>query len=238
MMLNGKNTSRRAPGAALGGLLAALAVSGCSNNQPATPPTNTVVTTTPSAPPTTTTTVTPGGTTTATANPNGPDTKINTNAGPGTSNGTDVDTAEAIKKAIVDNNQMTGSRVEPVVTGGVARLNGTVQNQQQKALAATTASKTPGVSSVINKLQIVATGGAHATPAKPKTIVKVFNHTTVVHDKQYVPVPVPSDNTNGGNSDNTSNGAGDNGGNGSSDNGNGGSSTAAPNAPSAPGGNP
>ena len=203
-MQKGLTRSRRAAGGAVCGLLAAIAVVGCSNNEPATPPTNTVVNTAPA--PSSTTVVTPGAATTTTTTPGGPDTKINTNAGPGTSNGTDVDTAEAIKKAIVDNNQMTGSRVEPVVTGGVARLNGTVQNQQQKALAATTAAKVPGVSQVMNKLQIVATGGIHGAPAQPKTIVKVYNHTTVVHDKQLVPVPVPSDNAGSGSTDNTSSG--------------------------------
>ncbi|MBV9852457.1 MAG: BON domain-containing protein [Armatimonadetes bacterium] len=231
-MQKGMILARRPVGATACGLLAALALTGCNNNPPETPPTNTVVTTNPAPPAGTTTTVTPGAaTTTTSAAPTGPDTKINTNAGPGTSNGTDAATADAVNAAIVHNKQMTGSRVEAVVTNGVARLNGTVQNQQQKALAATTASKTPGVSSVINKLTIIATGGAHA---KPKTIVKVFNHTTVVHDKQYVPVPVPSDkgndnaNGNGGNSDNgagNDNGTSDNSGKGSNDKGGNGDNT-------------
>ena len=240
-MQNEWNSPRRLGGTALCGLLAALAVTGCAHDEPATPPTSTVVNTAPAPAASTNTTIVPGATTT-TANPNGPDTKINTNAGPGTSNGTDVDTAEAIKKAIVDNNQMTGSRVEPVVSGGVARLNGTVQNQQQKALAATTAGKTPGVSRVINKLQIIATGGVHGTPATPKTIVKVFNHTTVVHDKQIVPVPVPSDSGTAGSGGDSASGSGSgNSDNGTGDTGNGtgtGSAPAPPTAPTPPGGNP
>lgn len=226
---------RRAPGAALCGLLAALAVTGCSQNTPETPPTSTVVTNSPPpAASTTTTTVVPGGTATTTTNPNSPDTKINTNAGPGTSNGTDTATADAVNAAIVHNKQMTGSRVEAVVTGGVARLNGTVQNQQQKALAGTTASKTPGVTSVINKLTIISTGGAQPVAAKPKTIVKVFNHTTVVH------VPTPAGSA-GGSSDTSGNGTGSNGANtppaaGTNDTGNGANATTAPNTP-APAGN-
>ncbi len=228
-MQNGLTGSRRAAGATFCGLLAALAVTGCSHDEPATPPTNTVVNTAPAPAPSTTTTVTTPGTTTTTS---GTGTKINTNAGPGTSNGTDTTTATAVNAAIVRNKQMTGSRVEAVVTAGVARLNGTVQNQQQKALAATTASNTPGVSSVINKLQITPTGGAHGTPAKPKTIVKVFNHTTVVHDKQYVPVPVPANGGNSGaNSGGGANGSNDNG---TGDNNAGGSGNNSANPPAAP----
>ncbi len=229
--------SRRAAGGALSSLLAALAVTGCTSNTPQTPPTSTVVNTT--APPAASTTG--GGTaTTSGANPSGPDTKINTNAGPGASTGTDTATADAVNTAIVHNKQMTGSRVEAVVTGGVARLNGTVQNQQQKALAGTSASKTQGVSSVINKLTIISTGGAQGASAKPKTVVKVFNHTTVIHDKQLVPVPVPTGGTGSG-SDTSGNGAA---GNGSTDNGsvggtgNGANSAAPPNAPAPSGSNP
>ena len=152
--------------AALAGLLAA----GCSKDE--TPPTTTVTT---PASPDTTTVVTPGSSSTM-ATPPGPDTKINTNAGAGTSNGTDTATAAAVNKAVVQNKQMTGSRVEAVVTDGVATLNGQVQNQQQKALAEKAATQTPGVTSVKNKLMIVTTGGAKP---KPETITK----TVVVHDK-------------------------------------------------------
>ncbi len=152
--------------AALAGLLAA----GCSKDE--TPPTTTTVT--PPAP-STTTVVTPGGSSTMTTPP-GPDTKINTNAGVGTSNGTDTATAAAVNKAVVQNKQMTGSRVEAVVTDGVATLNGQVQNQQQKALAEKAATQTPGVTSVKNKLLIVTTGGAKPAPT-------VITKTVVVHDK-------------------------------------------------------
>lgn len=156
-----------------GALLAALLTAGCHNDNP---PANTVVTTPAPAPavaPSATTTTTPGGTAATT-----PDTKINTNAGAGTSNGTDTATADQINTAIVHNKQMTGSRVEPVVTGGVATLNGQVQNQQQKALAETTARQVPGVSSIKNKLIIVTTGGA-----KPKPTVITKTKTVYVHDK-------------------------------------------------------
>ena len=160
-------------------VLAGLLAAGCSKDE--TPPTTTV--TAPPAP-STTTVVTPGGSSTVTTPP-GPDTKINTNAGVGTSNGTDTATAAAINKAVVQNKQMTGSRVEAVVTNGVATLNGQVQNQQQKALAEKAATQTPGVTSVKNKLMIVTTGGA-----KPKP--QVITKTVVVHDK--APAP-PTDNT-------------------------------------------
>ena len=162
--------------AALAGLLAA----GCSKEE--TPPT----TVTAPAAPDTTTVVTPGGSSTTTTPP-GPDTKINTNAGAGTSNGIDTATAAAINKAVVQNKQMTGSRVEAVVTDGVATLNGQVQNQQQKALAEKAATQTPGVTSVKNKLMIVTTGGA-----KPKPQVITKTNTVIIHDK--APAP-PSDSS-------------------------------------------
>ena len=150
--------------------LACFLAAGCSKDE-TPPPTTTVAPPAPS----TTTVVTPGGASTTT-NPPGPDTKINTNAGAGTSNGTDTATAAAVNKAVVQNKQMTGSRVEAVVTDGVATLNGQVQNQQQKALAEKAATQTPGVTSVKNKLIIVTTGGA-----KPKPTV--ITKTVVVHDK-------------------------------------------------------
>ncbi len=168
-------------------LLTGMLAAGCSKDE--TPPATTTVTM--PAAPDSTTVVTPGGTTTA-ATPPGPDTKINTNAGAGTSNGTDTATAAAINKAVVQNKQMTGSRVEAVVTDGVATLNGQVQNQQQKALAEKAATQTPGVSSVKNKLLIVTTGGV-----KPKP--EVITKTVVVHDKapatpsDETTMPIPSD---------------------------------------------
>jgi hypothetical protein len=164
-----------------GALLAALLMAGCHDDTP--PSSATVVT-----PPASSTTVTaPGATTTTTTMPGGvtPDTKMNTNAGPGTSNGTDTATADAVNTAIVHNKQMTGSRVEAVVTGGVATLNGQVQNQQQKALAESSARQVPGVTSIKNKLIIVTTGGA-----KPKPTV--ITKTVVVHDKAAPASPAPS----------------------------------------------
>jgi len=66
---------------------------------------------------------------------------------------------------------MTGSRVTAVVDdAGVATLNGFVQNQQQKALAAKAAENTPGVVSVKNKLEIRPTGGAGKTPKTPPPV--------------------------------------------------------------------
>jgi hypothetical protein len=168
-----------------GALLAALLMAGChDDNPPASPPT--VVT-----PPASSTTVTaPGATKTTTTMPGGvtPDTKMNTNAGPGTSNGTDTGTADKVNTAIVHNKQMTGSRVDAVVTGGVATLNGQVQNQQQKALAESTARQVSGVASVKNKLIIVTTGGA-----KPKPTI--ITKTIVVHDKAAPASPSPSDSS-------------------------------------------
>lgn len=175
----------RVAAATAGALIAALVTAGCHDDNP---PAATVVTTPAPAPTVitpggTTTTVTPGATTTTT-----PDTKINTNAGPGTSNGTDAATADKINSAVVHNKQMTGSRVEAVVTAGVATLNGQVQNQQQKALAESTARQVPGVSSIKNKLIIVTTGGA-----KPKPMVVTKTKTIVVHDQA-----MPATNSTGG----------------------------------------
>ena len=194
---------------AFGSALAALALSGCNNSQP---PATTTVTTPPAV-----VTTAPGADTTSVTSgvPGAPDTKINNNAGPGTSNGTDQATADAINTAIVHNKEMTGSRVDAVVTGGVARLTGTVQNQQQKGLAASAASKTPGVTSVVNKLLIDATGGIHSASAVPKT--KIINHTTVIN--HYISEPSsPGSGTGIGGGSNTPD---SNGGAGASDGGNG-----------------
>ncbi len=151
-------------------LAAAVLLAGCHDE---TPPPPTVVT----APGPSTTTVVPSGTAPAVSPvpvPPGPDTKINTNAGPGGSTGTDAALADKINTAIVHNKQMTGSRVEVVATGGVVTLNGTVQNGQQKALAQAAAQNVPGVGSIKNKLMIVTTGGPKPKPTvvtKTKTVV-------------------------------------------------------------------
>ena len=171
-------------------LAATLLAAGCHDDS-ATPPATTVVTTPAPASPAVVTTAPPAGTGTGAAVT--PDTKINTNAGPGTSNGTDTALADKINTAVVHNKQMTGSRVEPVVTAGVATLNGQVQNQQQKALAETTAKNIPGVSSVKNKLIIVTTGGAKP---KPMVITKIKTKTVVVHDKA-APAPAMPAGTDG-----------------------------------------
>ena len=106
---------------------AVMALAGCGHDQ-TPPPNTTVVNQPPTAPaPSTTTTVVPGSAA-STATPT-PDTKVNTNAGPGTSNGTDTALSDAVNTAIVHNKQMTGSRVEVLATAGVVTLNGQVQNQ-------------------------------------------------------------------------------------------------------------
>lgn len=174
---------------------ALIALVGCGHDQ--TPPPNTTVVNQPPAvpapAPSDTTTVVPGSAA-STATPTA-DTKVNTNAGPGTSNGTDTALSDAVNTAIVHNKQMTGARVEVVATAGVVTLNGQVQNQQQKALAGTTASKTPGVASVKNKLIIVTTGGAKP---KPLVITKTKTITKVVHDQ----APTSGgDSTDGGSTD-------------------------------------
>ena len=169
---------------AAGAVVAAFLTAGCHDD---TPPAPVVVT-----PPASSTTTAaspgsasaPGGVTTAPV----PDTKINTNAGPGGSTGTDTALADQINTAIVHNKQMTGSRVEVVATAGVVTLNGTVQNQQQKGLAQTTAQNVPGVGSIKNKLMIVTTGGA-----KPKPMVVTKTKTVVIHDQ----APAPSAGSSG-----------------------------------------
>ena len=181
-----KSVQTRSPlklgGLAVGAALVALLAAGCHDD---TPPTPTVVTT---PGPSTTTVVPAGGTATPSVavTPPGPDTKINTNAGPGGSTGTDTVLADKINTAIVHNKQMTGSRVEVLATAGVVTLNGTVQNQQQKGLAQTTAQNTPGVGTIKNKLLIVTTGGAKS---KPTVITKT--KTVVVHDQAPAPAAAP-----------------------------------------------
>lgn len=176
---------------AAGAIVTAFLLAGCHDD---TPPPPTVVT----APAPSTTTVVPLGSPSApgaVTTASGPDTKINTNAGPGGSTGTDVALADQINTAIVHNKQMTGSRVEVVATGGVVTLNGTVQNQQQKGLAQKTAQNVPGVGSIKNKLLIVTTGGA-----KPKPMVVTKTKTVVIHDQAPAPSTgsagtAPTDNT-------------------------------------------
>lgn len=170
----------RAAGIAAAAVVAALLTGGCHND---TPPTPTVVTT----PGPSTTTVVPAGGTPApgvAVIPSGPDTKINTNAGPGGSTGTDAALSDKVNTAIVHNKQMTGSRVEVVATAGTVTLNGTVQNQQQKGLAQTAAQNTPGVGSIKNKLMIVTTGGP-----KPKPTIITVTKTVVIHDQAPASMP-------------------------------------------------
>ena len=180
--------SARLAAAAACAAFAAIALAGCAHDE--TPPPTTVVTQPPvaPAPSTTTTTVVPADSAGATSPMGAPDTKVNTNAGPGTSNGTDTALSDAVNTAIVHNKQMTGARVEVVATAGVVTLNGQVQNQQQKALAGTTATKTPGVSSVKNKLIVVTTGGAKPKPMVV-TKIKTVTKTKVVHDGAPSPAP-------------------------------------------------
>ena len=175
----------------VGAMLAAFVTSGCHDDSTPAP----TVVTTPAAPTTVVTTpgAATGGSTTTTMNgttATTPDTKINTNAGPGASTGTDTALSDAVNMAIVHNKQMTGSRVEPVATAGVVTLNRQVQNQQQKALAEKTATQVPGVAGIKNKLIIVTTGGA-----KPKPTIVTKTKTVIVHDKA---APAPTTNTMGG----------------------------------------
>ncbi len=168
---------RRVAAVTAGAILSMMALAGCSHDE--TPAPNVVTVPAAPAPSAAPAVGSPGATT--------PDTKINTNAGPGTSNGTDTALADTVNTAIVHNKQMTGSRVEVVATGGVVTLNGQVQNQQQKALAQTTTTQVPGVASVKNKLIIVTTGGA-----KPKPMVITKTKTIIVHDNS-VPPAAPTD---------------------------------------------
>lgn len=155
---------------------AALALAGCAKND--APPSNTtVVAPGSSAPPVVATT--PGTVTPGTVPPGAPGnaaTKVNVNAGPGASTGTDTATAKAVNDAIVTNKQMTGSRIEAVVTGGVCTLTGITQNSSQKGIAEQTARRTAGVTNVKNKIEIRPTGGAGRTAAvKPTTKVIVVH---------------------------------------------------------------
>ena len=117
------------------------------------------------APLTRTTVVVPARTASSTELPSAGDVTVtDTNAGPGGAAGTSDVVAGRIDAAIIHDTQMTGSRVAAVVDAdGVATLNGTVQNAQQKALAEQAAKGTPGVVSLKDKLEIRPTGGAGGT---------------------------------------------------------------------------
>ena len=153
---------------------------GCNSDRDQTPPT--VVTTTAPAPPPSTTYV--GPTTPPMAgqvNPTAVPQTNNTNAGPGGPTGTEL--GDRITREIHTNAQMTGSRITAVSTvDGTVRLTGRAQNQQQRALAAKTAKNEPGTTSVIDKIQIVPTGGIKTAAAPPKVIVKNTTKYFYIHD--------------------------------------------------------
>ena len=167
------NVITRAGSAAILTALAALALGGCAHND--APPNTTVVAPAPAAPVVATTPGAPGA---VVGTPGSPATKVNVNAGPGASTGTDTTTAKAVNDAIVTNKQMTGSRIEAVVTGGVCTLTGITQNGSQKGIAEQTARRVAGVTGVKNKIEIRPTGGAGKTvAAKPATKIIVINRT-------------------------------------------------------------
>ncbi len=202
--------NKRALPALAGCAMAALLAAGCShqdNTPPAQVNTTTNVTPPAVAPGAATTTVVPGPTNTVTKTTGMPSTN-NTNAGAGGATGSQTAVADAVNKAIHNNAQMTGSRVTAVVSAsGAARLTGTAQNPQQKGLAESTARQTAGVSSVINKIEIVPTGGMKSA-AKPAGAAKT--KVIVVHDGAPAPTdqPAPSGPTASGSADT---GAGDGG---------------------------
>ena len=157
--------------------LFALGLAGCGNNDTSTAE---------QAPPTIV--VAPPASPAATPTPPGSD----TNAGPGGATGTNAALAEEINTKIVRNTQMTGSRVIAIVDdAGVATLNGFVQNQQQKALAAKAAQNTSGVTSVKNKLEIRPTGGTGKTP-KPSLAPPTTNIIVVPSGSSNPPAAPPA----------------------------------------------
>ena len=186
------------------GCVAAALLTGCNDG----PPPTTVTTTAPVAPaPPATTYVAPSTTPpvvvgqvnpAATAVPQ----TNNTNAGPGGPTGTDL--GDRITREIHTNVQMTGSRITAVSTvDGTVRLTGQAQNQQQRAMAAKTAKNEPGTVSVIDKIEIVPTGGIKTAATPPKVIIKNTNHYFYIHDK----APAGSTSQSTGNVDNSGDGA-------------------------------
>jgi len=175
---------------------AAIALgTGCANRQQAeTPPT--VIQTAPAPPvaqpPATVATTTPTPVTTVPTN--------NTNAGPGGATGSAL--GDAVTRQIHTNAQMTGSRVTAVSTAeGTVRLTGMAQNRQQKALAERVARDQPGVLHVVDKIEIVPTGGIKAAAA-PKVIEKKYFY---IHDQ----APASQPNNSSGNSNTQPNSDGD-----------------------------
>ena len=165
------------------GLLSTIALTaGCSDDRAQQPPT--VVTTTQPTPPPATTYVAPSTNTPPIAgqvNPSTVPTTNNTNAGPGGPTGSEL--GDKITREIHTNAQMTGSRITAVSnSAGTVRLTGRAQHRQQKALAAKTAKDEPGTTSVVNKIEIVPTGGVKEAAAQPKTIVKTVNRYFYIHD--------------------------------------------------------
>jgi hypothetical protein len=106
----------------------------------------------------------------------------NTNAGAGGPTGNGL--GDKITREIHTNAQMTGSRITAVSNAsGTVRLTGRAQNKQQRALAVKTARDEPGVTSVIDKVEIVPTGGIKEAAAPPKVIVKNTTRYFYIHEK-------------------------------------------------------
>lgn len=179
-------------GAALAVL--SLGAAGCGDRQSADEGAGATTTVVSNAEPGTTTVTTTTAPTPAPM-PSVPASTESVNAGPGDANGTQAEVADAVNTRIIRNPQMTGSRINVVVDSvGVATLTGFTQNQQQKALATRAAENTPGVVSVLNKLEIRPTGGTgkaapkpSPTPAPPTT-----TNVIVVPGPAASPAPTPA----------------------------------------------
>jgi hypothetical protein len=194
--MNSKLINKETVSVFIGLVVGGAIITGCTNSTdntaPATPP---AVVSTPAP----TATVVPAPAVSATGGVMTTAQTNNPNAGPGWATGAASDIGDAVVKAIHTNVQMTGSRIIATAdASGVVRLTGTAQNQQQKALAERQARQTAGVTSVINKIEIVATGGIKSA-STPKVIEKT--KIVVIHDKATTPNPAPasvnSDSTTG-----------------------------------------
>jgi hypothetical protein len=71
----------------------------------------------------------------------------------------DDDLEQAIDSTLSKRDDLRGSNIDVEVANGVARLTGTVENEQQRMAAAVAARSTPGVKAVKEELRVSETRG-------------------------------------------------------------------------------
>jgi hypothetical protein len=92
---------------------------------------------------------------------------------------------EDLKARLAKDDRLQGSKIDFYYDGATVILNGTVKDREQFGWAATIAAGTPGVTSVINRLQVEPPAAETAVPEAPVPKKQVPK-------PQTLPSPVPS----------------------------------------------